>query len=224
VAEPSPTPASPGHPWFFTLVVAGLVVAGGFSLAASVQGSLGTFTASITNNANTTATGTLVMQEQNAAATVTCNSTDAGLTANDINTNSSLCSTIDQYGGTSSPLVPGGSVATTITFRNTGTAAASAFTVTPGACTQSAAGATSGSAIDLCGKLTVAVTKTVSGTTTAVGSGTATALGSGGALNIGSLAAGASLSITFTVTLSSSAGNTYQGLNASQPMVWQFTT
>jgi len=193
-------------------------------MTASVQGSLGAFTAGITNTGNTTGTGAVVMQEQNAAATVTCNSTDAGLTANDINTNSSLCSTIDQYGGTSSPLVPGGSTGTTITFRNTGTVTASAFTVTPGACTQSAAGGTSGSATDLCAKLTVAMTKTVGGVTTAVGSGTATALASGGVLSMGSLAAGASLTITTTVTLSSSAGDTYQGLNALQPMVWQFTT
>jgi hypothetical protein len=201
----------------------GLVSAGGLSMAASVQGSLGAFTAGIGNNGNTTRTGTIVMQEQNAAATVTCNSTDAGLTANDINTNSSLCSTIDQYGGTSSPLVPGASVATTITFRNTGAVAASAFTVTPGTCTQSAAGGTSGSATDLCSKLTVAITKTVGVTTTAVGSGTATALTAGGALSIVSLAAGASVTITITVTLSSLAANTYQGLNALQPMVWQLT-
>jgi hypothetical protein len=194
-------------------------------MATSVQGSLGAFTAGITDNGNTSRTGTLVLQEQNAAATATCNSTDAGSTANDINTNSSVCSTIDQYGGTSSPLVPGASVATTITFRNTGTVAASAFTVTPGTCSQSAVGGgTSGSATDLCGKLTVAITKTVSGTTTAVGSGTATALAAGGALSIGSLSAAASLSITITVTLSSLAGNTYQGLNALQPMVWQLTT
>jgi hypothetical protein len=224
VAKPSPAHAAPTRPWFFPLVVVGLVTASSLSMAASVQGSLGAFTAGVTNNGNTTGTGTIVLQEQNAAGTVTCNSTDAGLTANDINTNSSLCSTIDQYGGTASPLVPGGSVATTITFRNTGTAAASVFTVTPGACTQSAAGGTSGSATDLCAKLTVAITKTVGGTTSAVGSGTATALASGGVLSIGSLAAGASLSITTTVTLSSSAGNTYQGLNALQPMVWQFTT
>jgi hypothetical protein len=193
-------------------------------MASSVQGSLGTFTAGVTNTSDTTGAGTIVLQEQNATATVTCNSTDAGLTGNDINTNASLCSTIDQYGGTASPLVPGASVATTIIFRNTGTATASVFTVTPGACTQSAAGGTSGSATDLCAKLTVAITKTIGATTTAVGSATATALASGGALSIAPLSAGASLTVTITVTLSSLAGNTYQGLNALQPMVWQFTT
>lgn len=224
MAKRSPAHAAPARQWFVPLTVVGLVCAAGLSMAVSVESSLGTFTAGITNSGDTTGTGTIVMQEQNAAGTVTCNSTDAGLNANTINTNSSLCSTIDQYGGTSSALVPGGSIATSITFRNTGTAAASAFTVTPGTCSQAAAGGTSGSATDLCAKLTVAITKTIGGTTTAVGSGTATALTSGGVLSIGSLAAGASLSITITVTLSSAAGNTYQGLNASQPMVWQFAT
>ena len=224
MTKSSPAHAAPSRPWFVALVVLGVVTAGGLSIAAPVQGSLGAFTAGITNTGNTTGTGTIVMQEQNAAGTVTCTSTDAGLTGNDINTDASLCSTIDQYGGTANPLVPGASVATTMTFRNTGTVTATTFTVTPGACTQAAAGGTSGSATDLCAKLTVAITKTVAGVTTAVGSATAAALASGGALGVGSLAAGAALSITVTVTLSSSAGNTYQGLTASQPMVWQFTT
>lgn len=224
MTKPSPAHAAPPSPWFVPLVVFGLVSAGGLSTVVSVPVSLGSFTAGIADNSNTTGTGTIVLQEQNAGGTVTCNSTDPGLTANDINTNSSLCSTIDQYGGTASQLVPGGSVTTTITFRNTGTAAASTFTVTPGACTQSAAGGNSGSATDLCAKLTVAITKTVGGVTTAVGSGTATALAAGGVLSVGSLASGANLTITITVTLSALAGNTYQGLDALQPMVWQFAT
>jgi hypothetical protein len=224
VTKRSPAHAAPPRPWFLPFFAVGIVAAGGLSMTASVQSSLGAFTAGITNSGNNTGTGAIVMQEQNAGASVTCNSTDAGLTGNDINTNASVCSTIDQYGGTSSQLVPGGSVATSVTFRNTGTVAASAFTLTPGACSQSAVGVNSGNAVDLCTKLTVAITKTIGGVTTAVGSGTATALAAGGALSIASLASGASLTITLTVTLSSSAGNSYQGLNASQPMVWQFTT
>ena len=57
------------------------------------------FVASIQNTINSASTGTLTMKET--SGTYTCNSTDgAGAT-----TNSATCSTINKYGGTSTPLV-----------------------------------------------------------------------------------------------------------------------
>ena len=48
---------------------------------------------------------------------------------------------------------------------------------------------------------------------------------SGGTLTLSApVTPGQSISFTFAVTLSSSAGNTYQGLTASQPLVWTFTS
>jgi len=38
------------------------------------------------------------------------------------------------------------------------------------------------------------------------------------------VAAGASVTYTFQVTLAASAGNTYQGLQVSQPLTWAFSS
>jgi hypothetical protein len=114
-------------------------------------------------------------------------------------------------------MLPGGSKATTVTLTNTGSASISAFTLTPGTCVQSANGSVSGSATDFCSKLQLQI---VSGTTTLF-SGTADSFSSSSPISLATpLAAGASQSYTFTVTLASSADNTYQGLKASQPMTW----
>jgi len=206
----------------FTPVVLLSGVAATALLSLTLTGTLAGFTAQITNSTNTAATGTVVMQEQNATATVTCTSTDLG----SISTNASTCSTINKYGG-STVMVPGTPVSTTVTIKNVGTAPANTFTLTPGTCTQSNNGALNGSALDLCTKLGVVITQTVSGTTTTITpvNSTLTSLASGGALTLTApVAAGATVSFTFTVTLASAAGNTYQGLAASQPLVWQFSS
>src|ERR1700749_4532589 len=96
----------------------------------------------------------------------------------------------------------------------------------PGACTQSTVtGQTSGGATDLCSQMTVTV---VSGTTP-VFSGTlaqfATATSSTTpalTMPVSTVAAGASVPFTFTVALPSTAGNTYQNLQASQPILFTF--
>ena len=198
-------------------VLAGAV--GSVALAASMTGTLSAFTASINNTVNTTAAGTLSMQEQNGAGTVTCNSTDAG----SISTNAATCATINKYGG-STTMVPGTAIATNITIKNTGTIAASTFTLTPAACTQFNNGTPNGSATDFCGQLNVLIK---SGTTS-VFNGSATALATGGVITlpagVAPVAPGATVPFTFTTTLASTAGNTYQGLGASQGLTWTFTS
>lgn len=156
----------------------------------------------------------------------TCLSTDAST----ISVNAATCSTINKYGG-STTMVPTNTAGTTsvsttnITFKNTGTGVAQSFVLAPGACTQSANGTPNGSATDFCTKLNVKIT---SGTTT-IFSGTAAALGTGGAINVGTLVSvptpgGVAVPIVFAVTVDNSAGNTYQGLAASQPLVWTLSS
>jgi uncharacterized repeat protein (TIGR01451 family) len=217
----SPTPAAARRSRFTPLAlltgVLGMVI-----LALSMNSSLAAFTASITNTVNTAAAGTLIMQEQNAAGTTTCLSTDG--TGNNVATNAATCSTINKYGG-STTMVPGQTVSTTVTIKNVGTAPATSFTLAPGTCTQS--GNVTGSATDLCAKLGVVVTQTVGTTTSTItpASSTLTSLASGGALTLTApVPAGTTVSFTFAVTLASAAGNTYQGLAASQPLVWTFTS
>lgn len=205
----------------FTLVALLTGVLGVVVLALSMNSSLAAFTASITNSVNTAAAGTVIMEEKNAAGTTTCLSTDG--TGNNVATNAATCATINKYGG-STTMVPGQTVSTTVTIKNTGTAPATSFTLNPGTCTQS--GGVTGSATDFCAKLGVVLTQTVGGTTSTItpASSTLTSLASGGALTLASpVAAGATVSFTFAVTLASTAGNSYQGLAASQPLVWTFT-
>ena len=185
-------------------------------LSVSMTGTLSGFVASINNTTNTTATGALIMQEQNAGGTITCLSTDGG----SINTNTATCATINKLGGTTTPLTPGVPVSTNITITNTGTIKANTFTLTPSACTQSAFGAGGGTATDLCSKINLTITQ---GAAT-VYSGTAAALGTTARTIAGGAAAGVALPFTFTVTLDSSAGNTYQNLQASIPLLWTFTS
>lgn len=199
-----------------TALLAGVLLSG--ALAVSVSPSLATFTATLTHGTDTVTSGTLVMSEtQSVGGSATCLSTTGGSVA----TNSASCTTINEYGG-SLTLVPGGTSTSTVTITNAGTATASTFTLTPSACTQS--GDVSGSAADLCSKLTLAVTKTISGTTTTVVTAgtTLAAFSSGGAISLPAVAAGGAVSFTFTVTLPV-VGNAYEGLTASQPLTWQFS-
>ncbi|MGN6406662.1 hypothetical protein [Sinomonas sp.] len=185
-------------------VFASLVLAGSMSPAVAA------FTASITNSANTAGSGTISLQESSGSSV--CSSTDGG----GISTNSATCSTINKYGGDLA-MLPGDSTATTVTLTNTGSASISAFTLTPGTCTQSANGSVSGRATDFCSKLQLQI---VSGAST-VFSGTADTFSSAPPISLVTpLNAGDSQSYTFTVTLDSSADNTYQGLKASQPITW----
>ncbi|NUP75239.1 MAG: hypothetical protein HOQ07_11420 [Sinomonas sp.] len=187
-------------------------VAASALLAVAMSPALAAFTASIANSANGAGSGTISLQETSGSAV--CNSTDGG----SISVNSATCTSINKYGGDMT-MVPGQSVATSVTLTNTGTSPVSVFTLTPGACTQSANGTVNGSATDFCSKLQLAV---VSGTTTLF-SGTAEQFAARSSSPVAltvPLAAGASQTYTFTVTLDSAAGNTYQGLKAAQSMTW----
>ncbi len=186
-------------------------------LSVSMSGTLAGFTASINNNTNTVASGALVMQEQNAGATVTCLSTDGGT----VSTNTSTCSSINKFGG-STTMVPAQTITTTVSIKNVGTAPAGAFTLTPAACTQSNSGALNGTANDLCAKLTLVVTNTT--TSQVVYSGVLSAMGTLPITVTSPPAAGVTNTFTFAVTLASAAGNTYQGLQASVPLTWTFAS
>jgi len=215
----SPSPFGARRRLSLAALLTGLI--GTAILALSMNSSLAAFTASITNSVNTAAAGTVIMQEQNAAGTTTCLSTDG--TGNNVTTNTATCATINKYGG-STTMVPGQTLSTTVTIKNTGTASVSSFTLAPGTCTQS--GNVTGSATDLCSKLGVVISQTVGGATTAVSpaSSTLATLATGGALALTApVVAGATVTFKFDVTLASTAGNTYQGLAAAQPLVWTFT-
>ena len=217
----SPSSSNAGGRRRLSLLALVTGLAGVAIMALTMTSSLAAFTASITNSINTAAAGTVIMQEQNAAGTVTCLSTDG--TGNNVTSNTATCSTINKYGG-STTMVPGQTVSTTITIKNTGTASVAGFTLAPGTCTQS--GNVTGSATDLCSKLGVVISQTAGGTTTTVSpaSSTLASLATGGALTLSApVASGTTITYKFDVTLASSAGNTYQGLAASQPLVWTFT-
>lgn len=193
------------------------------ALALSTTGTLSAFTAQITNGANAVSNGTLVMSETGQKAdgtSTTCTSTDSTTVA----INSATCTTINKFGYVTN-LVPGGTSLASVSISNTGTANAATFTLTPGVCSQS--GNVTGSAIDLCSKMTVKVDKVVGGTTTNVIPAGTTLAGAntGGALSLGAVAANGAQVYTFNVavTLPAGLGNTYQGLTATQPLVWLFT-
>ncbi len=199
-------------------------VVGAVVLAFSMNSSLAAFTASIVNTVNTVGEGTLIMTETGPApgnATCTSNSGAGGYAG----TNSATCATINKYGG-SQTLVPGQSTSTTVTLTNSGTAPANAFTLTAGACTQSG-GVAGTSATDLCSKLGIVITQTVGTTTTTVSpaSSTLTSITAASPITLTApVAAGASVSFTFAVTLPAASGNTYQGLAAAQQLTWTFTS
>jgi hypothetical protein len=196
-----------------------VVIAGGLSsllLAFSLTPTFSALTAAITNTTNTAALGTLIMKETSGSST--CLSTDGGT----LYTNSANCTTINKYGGTTTPLAPGGSNTTSVTITNTGTITANTFTLTPGACSQT--GTVTGSATDLCSKMTVVIS---SGSNTLY-TGSLDGLYSGGAIDLkaklGTQAPNSPVSISFVVTVPSSLGNTYQGLGVSQALTWTFSS
>jgi hypothetical protein len=201
-------------------------------LGLTVTGTISGWTASITNTTNTTGSGTLLMQETNSVGPVTCYSN--GTATGTIGTNSANCSTINKFGGDQTNglnLAPGTTATvTTVSIKNAGTIVASQFTLTGGACTQSPnTGNTgviaNGSATDFCTKINV----TIKQAGVVVFAGTAAQLaGASGATtalpaNLGPVAAGATVSMEFDVSLAATADNTYQGLALSLPLTWQFT-
>lgn len=215
MTEPEPTPSRrrvvrPAL-WLSGAVAATLLVLG-------VNGTLASWTqAIIDNSTNTAATGTAVILQEVSGAN-TCTSASS-------TTNSSTCATINKYGGTATPLTPGTSQVTTVTFSNTGGQNASTFVATPGTCTSTP------SSPNLCtnGDLTVAVQCSPGATFVAGSAWTDLAYTPAAApptaakthtAASGDLNAAASWTCQFTVALSATASPTDQGITISQPITW----
>lgn len=222
----SPDPASSRQQRRFVrlIVAAGLV--GALMMSLAMTNTFSAFVATITNTNDTAAAGSLILQESGAPGTTPCTSTDGG----GVSTNTSTCATFNKYGG-STTMVPsnaGGTtnnVVTTVNFKNTGTLPATSFTMAFGACTQPAAAPGAGSATDFCSKLHVKVTSnaTVVQADTVASTLANTTVSLPAAL-IPAANSGSTIPLTFTVYLDSTAGNTYQGLSASQPITWTLTS
>jgi hypothetical protein len=193
-------------------------------LALSTSGTLSAWTSAVlTNDTNTVATASAVILKEVGPSAATClSSSGAG--------NSFTCSTVNKYGGTATPLNPGGSQVTDVVFTNAGASPASSFVLTSGACSQSpVAGSGSPAAANVCtnGDLTVAVSCS-NGATYASASAwidlvqTAVAPSSIPATltHTATLAAGSSFTCRFTVALGAAASVLDQGITASQALTW----
>jgi hypothetical protein len=193
-------------------------------LALSTTGTLSSWTSAVlTNDTNTVATASAVILKEVGPSTATClSSSGVG--------NSFTCSTVNKYGGTASPLNPGGSQVTDVVFSNAGASAASSFVLTTGSCSQSpTAGSGSPAAANICtnGDLTVAISCS-NGATYSAGAAwtelvqTAVAPSSIPATltHTAPLAAGASFTCRFTVALGAAASVLDQGITASQALTW----
>jgi hypothetical protein len=226
----STTPAADRRRRFVPLVWAASAVAA-VVLLLGVNGTLSAWTSAIiTNDTNSVATANaLILKEAGPDGTAahtaqTCYSSTGA-------SNTFTCSTINKYGGTTTPLAPGASQTTDVTFTNVGGAQGASFKLQAGACTQTPtanAGATP-PVNNLCtatGELTVAVSCS-NGTTYAAGSAwtdltyaAGTASGIGTLTHTAALAANASWTCRFTVALNSNASVTDQGITVSQPLTW----
>lgn len=196
-----------------TVLTAGVL--GAALLAGSTTGTLSGFVASVTGSTNSAGNGVLTMAEQSAGGTVLCSSTD-GTTIS--TTNAATCSGVNKFGG-GTTLVPGGVVSTDVVIKNTGTVAAKTFTVDAGgACVPSFTGSLHGAAADICSVMTLVISTP---SNSSVYSGPVGALTS---RSLPALSPNTSETFTFTVGLPTSATNAYQGLAASMPVTWTFTS
>lgn len=192
-------------------------VAGSLIVALSLGASLSSLTATINNTVNTASSAALAISETGGSAT--CNSYDTTAT----------CTTINKYGGTTTPLLPGGTPnTTTVTFTNNGTAAVGTSTLAPSACVASSTNVTGSTtpttpnttAGNLCSVLNIAVYKASTATGTPLYTGPAS--GFTATVNLGALAIGATQDYTFVVSLPTGASTAVQGQKASQPLLWTF--
>ena len=200
------------------LVINGCVAS--LVLAVGMMPTLGGFTASISNLANSSGGGTIVMQETDSTGAITCLSTDGG----GVSLNTATCTGLNRFGGNTG-MQPGGGAVSVSYIRNVGNLAAETFALTPGPCVQSATGPLSGPATDLCSKISVSIT---SGSAT-IFSGTAAALAGAGAIDILArlglprFPAGYQAPFTVSTRMDAAVDNSYQGLMVSQPLAWTFS-
>ncbi|MDV2421671.1 hypothetical protein [Corynebacterium tuberculostearicum] len=182
-------------------------------VASLAAGTLGAYTAQITNDGNTAGTGKLTMSE---SEIVDGQPTKTKDTAGGKNNTISV-SDINKYGG-NMKMVPGDSKTTTVQFKNTGSVDASAFTLNFGNCAVTGQDAGEKS---LCDALKVTVK---SGGATLADNQTPTAL-AGKTFNIDApMAVGATKNFDITVTLPKETTDTsIMDQQISQNLVWTLT-
>ncbi len=225
---PSPAPRAGSHRsrrrgvlWASGAVAALILVLG-------TSGTLSSWTSAVlANDTNTAKTTTAVILREVSGAN-TCFSSD------DATTNTSTCTTINTYGATASPLVPGGSQTVDVVFTNVGAANASSFALAPGSCTQTpTAGTLVPPVANLCtsGDLTVSAKCSPGGTYSsatawsdlsysAAAPPTAT---KSHPVTSSDLNAGATWACQFVVTLSGTASVLGQNVVVTQPLTWTLT-
>ena len=216
----SENPASKRRRFTPIAIIAGLV--GSAVIALTLGASLSGLIATITNSTNTAATAAMAITETSGANT--CNSYDTTAT----------CSTINKYGGTTTPLVPGGSQTVVVKFANTGTVNATTTSIYANACVATPTGVIGGttptlpitSAGNLCSAMNIAVYAGVTATGTPLYNGTAanfsTASTVAAPIALGALAAGANQSYTFVTSLPAATTTAVQGQQITQSLVWTF--
>lgn len=189
----------------------------------STNGTLSAWTAAVIgNNTNTVATAAAVILQEVGPSATCLSSSGAG--------NSFTCSTVNKYGGTTTPLSPGNNQVTDVVFSNVGSSAASSFVLNAGTCTQNpTAGSGSPAAANVCtnGDLTVAISCS-NGATYSAGSAWSDLVYAAGApssisatlTHTATIAAAASFTCRFTVALGAAASVLDQGITASQPLTW----
>lgn len=188
-------------------------------LALGLSPTVAAFTASIQNTIDTAGAGSLTMRETDSAGTTVCNSTDGG----SVSTNAATCSTINKYGGNLT-MTPGQTVTTSVNIINTGSVSATAFSLAPGACTQSSTAASHGTATDLCAQMTIAVTSGSSTLYTGTLAGFTSAVDVLNKIGASAVTPNTTIPVAFAVTLPASVGAAYSNLQVSQPLTWTFTS
>ncbi len=208
------------------IVGAGVLSTAALALASS--GVLSGFTASITNSANSVATGTLLMQEDGQGQT--CLSTSS---SSQIGSNAGTCTAINKFGAGNTLSVPGSSYSTSVTIKNAGSVAASSFSLAPSACLQTTPVAGIGSDLTFCAKVLVSIENDTATPSCLLGGAagaacpavpTASLADWTTALNLGAVAAGDTRTYKFTVMIAAAADNTDQGLAATEPLTWTFNS
>ncbi|WP_375486243.1 hypothetical protein [uncultured Jatrophihabitans sp.] len=213
--------------WISGVLAAGLLVLG-------ASGTLSSWTAAILNNNNNTVatTNAVVLQEVATGANPTvyadCQSSNSGFT------NTSTCTEINKYGGTTTPLAPGGSQASSVTLTNIGSGPASKLILSAPAssCSQTpAAGSVStGNPANLClataTDLNLAVSCVDGSSASATGAYTDLAYnGAASAFtsktHTATIAKNASITCTFTVSLSATASPLDGGITVTQGLRWE---
>ncbi len=200
----------------FTIVALIAGIAGSLAIALSLGASLSGLIATITNTTNTASTAAMAIAETSGANT--CNSYDATAT----------CSTINKYGGTAIPLVPGGSQTVTVAFANTGSVGVTTSTLGPGTCVATPSGVLGGTtpttpnttAGNLCSVMNIAVYRGPIATGIPLYNGSAALFTA--SVTLGALAAAANQSYTFVTSLPAGTTAAVQGQQVSQPLVWTF--